>query len=216
MFRELASSFTDEFYRLDRTLFPRNGTVESRAVQFTASHFSEGVTSTTLAFATFLARVHSPDSIIVVEANLRRPSFRRLLKLESDRSLLGILQDSQPVADAIQRVDDYGFSVLPASNSSGQGLEREARIENLESVLVELRRTYRCILLDTPPEIPFMDSTIIAGMTDGAILIVESNSTRSQVVDHAIERLKSGGGEVLGIILNKREFHIPRWIYRFL
>jgi Mrp family chromosome partitioning ATPase len=218
MFKELASSFADEFYRLDRIIFPRDSSTKSRAIQFTASHFSEGVTSTTLAFATFLAKVHSPSSIIVVEANMRRPSFRQFLKVESDKSLAGILQNSEPLEEAIQRTNDPGFSILPAASGSGSegGLEREARLENLEGVIASLKRMYRYILLDSPPVIPFIDSTIITGMTDGVVFVVESNLTRWQVVQHATEKLKAGGGEILGIILNKREFHIPRWLYRFL
>lgn len=218
MFKELASSFADEFYRLDRTLFPRDSSTRSRAIQFTASHFSEGVTSTTLAFATFLAKVHSPNSIIVVEANMRRPSFGQILKIENDKSLSGILQNSEPLEEAIQRTNDQAFAILPAVSSLGSegGLEREARLENLEGVIAALKRMYRYILLDSPPVIPFIDSTIITGMTDGVVFVVESNLTRSQVVQHATEKLKSGGGQILGIILNKREFHIPRWIYRFL
>jgi Mrp family chromosome partitioning ATPase len=218
MFKELASSFTDEFYRLDRTLFPRDSAVRSRAIQFTASHFSEGVTSTTLAFATFLAKVHSPNAVIAVEANMRRPSFRKILQVDGDKSLSGILQNSEPLEEAILRTNDQTFSILQAVSGSGSegGLEREARLENLESVIASLKRMYRYILLDCPPVIPFIDSTIITGMTDGVVFVVESNLTRSQVVQHATEKLKSGGGEILGIILNKREFHIPRWIYRFL
>jgi len=218
MFKELASSFADEFYRLDRTLFPRYSPIKSRTIQFTASHFSEGVTSTTLALATFLAKMHSPNSIIVVEANMRRPSLREILKIETDKSLVGILQNSEPLTEAIQKSNDYGFSVLPAVSGSGseKGLERKARLENLEGVLAELKSMYRYILLDSPPVIPFIDSTIITGMVDGVVFIIESNLTRSQVVQHAIEKLKSGGGEIVGVILNKREFHIPKWVYRFL
>jgi len=218
MFKKLASSFADEFYRLDRALFPRDSSTASRAIHFTAAHFSEGVTSTTLAFATFLAKVHSPNSIIVVEANMRRPSFPELLKIEPDKSLAGILQNSEPLEEAIQQTNYYGFSILPALSGFGseKALELGARLENLEGVLAELKKMYRYILLDSPPVIPFVDSTIITGMTDGVVFVIESNLTRSQVVQNAIERLKSGGGEILGLILNKREFHIPKWIYRFL
>ena len=49
-----------------------------------------------------------------------------------------------------------------------------------------------------------------------SFLVVESERTRSEVVDHALDRLKSAGADILGIILNKREFHIPKGVYRFL
>ena len=206
MFKELASSFADEFYRVERALFPRDNSTTSRAIQFTAAHFSEGVTSTTLALATFLAKVHSPDSIIVVEANMRRPSFPELLKIEPDKSLAGILQNSEPLEEAIQQTNYYGFSILPALSGFGseKALERGAHLENLEGALAELKKMYRYILLDSPPVIPFVDSTIITGMTDGVVFVIESNLTRSQVVQNAIERLKSGGGEILGLILTRQ------------
>jgi len=70
--------------------------------------------------------------------------------------------------------------------------------------------------VDSPPVIPFNDATRICEVTDGVVLVVESERTRSEVVDHALDRLKSAGAEILGVVLNKREFHIPKGIYRFL
>jgi len=48
------------------------------------------------------------------------------------------------------------------------------------------------------------------------VLVVESELTRAQVVDYAIDRLNSSGANILGTILNKRQFNIPKWLYRFL
>ena len=218
MIRQLASSFADEFYRLDRALFSRTGSERSGVIQFTACHWSEGVTSTTLAFASFLASVHASDHLLVVEANLRRPSFHEMLNLSSGKSFVDALDNSEPMESAIELVPEYGFWATPATKEPGQ--ERkvafESTLERLEPALLEVRKSYPCILLDTPPVIPFIDSTIISGMTDGVVLVVESSLTRAQVVDHALEKLRSSGAKLLGIVLNKREFHIPKWIYRFL
>jgi Mrp family chromosome partitioning ATPase len=218
MIKELAVRFREEFYQLERAIFTKEGPAESIVVQFTSSHFGEGVSSITLALALFMARLRPSEEVMVVEANLRQPSFDKIMKLKAAGSLLGILQKSGRLRDAIEKVDHYGFSVMPAGRAqvTDSLIPYESDLERFRDVLTVLRKKYRYILVDSPPVIPFNDATRICEVTDGVVLVVESERTRSEVVDHALDRLKSAGAEMLGIILNKREFHIPKGIYRFL
>jgi capsular exopolysaccharide synthesis family protein len=218
MIKELAVRFREEFYQLERSVFSNEGSSDSIVVQFTSSHFGEGVTSITLALALFMARLRPSEEVMVVEANLRQPVFDKIMKLKSEGSLLGILQKSNRLRDAIEKVGNYGFSVMPAGRTevSDSLISYESDLERFRDVLKVLRKKYRYILVDSPPVIPFIDATRICEITDGVVLVVESERTRSEVVDHALDKLKSGGAEILGIILNKREFHIPKGVYRFL
>ncbi len=125
MIRQLASSFADEFYRLDRALFSRTGSERSGVIQFTACHWSEGVTSTTLAFASFLAAVHASDHLLVVEANLRRPSFHEMLNLSSGKSFVDALEHSESMESAIELIPEYGL--LGHSRDEGAGSGEKSR-----------------------------------------------------------------------------------------
>jgi len=218
VFKDLAARFKNEFYQLERSLFTKAGGDETKVIQFTSSHFGEGVTSISLALAWFLARQHPSDQIIVVEANLRQPSFEEILGIKSEGALLAVLDKSKPLRQAITRLPDYNFMVIPAGRSeSAQTLIwDELDLDRLGEILAVLKKKCRYVLVDSPPVVPFIDAVTICGMTDGVVLVVESERTRSEVVDHAIEKLKSGGAEILGTILNKREFHIPKRVYRFL
>jgi len=218
MIKELAVRFKDEFYQLERAIFGKEGAAQSVVVQFTSSHFGEGVSSITLALALFIARLRPSEEVMVVEANLRQPSFDKIMKLKAEGSLLGVLQESGRLRDAIEKVDNYGFSVIPAGRIqvTDSLVSYEFDFERFRDVLTVLKKKYRYILVDSPPVIPFIDATRICEVTDGVVLVVESERTRSEVVDHALDRLKFAGAEILGIILNKREFHIPKGIYRFL
>jgi Mrp family chromosome partitioning ATPase len=51
---------------------------------------------------------------------------------------------------------------------------------------------------------------------DGVVFVVESNKTRAEVVDQALKRLKARGANIKGLVLNKRVFHVPNFVYRFL
>ena len=218
MFKDLASRFKDEFHQLERALFSKAGAGQSQAVQFTSSHFGEGVTSTTLALAWFLASQHSSKEVMVVEANLWQPSFEDIFGLKSEGSLLAVLQDSGSLRQAIQKPQDIRFSIIPAGHLpvTDSSVSFDLNLDRLKNILAALKKKYQYILVDSPPVVPFIDATSICRMVDGVVLVVESEKTRSEVVDHAIEKLKSEGAQIVGTILNKREFHIPKRIYRFL
>ena len=218
MIKELAVRFREEFYQLERAIFSKEGTAEAVVVQFTSSHFGEGVSSITLALALFMARLRPSENVMVVEANVRQPCFDQIMNLKAAGSLLEVLRRSSRLKDAIEKVDKYGFSVIPAGRPQMEDtlISYESDLDRLGDLLTVLKKKYRYILVDSPPVVPFIDATRICEVTDGVVLVVESERTRSEVVDHALDRLKSAGAEILGVILNKREFHIPKGIYRFL
>ena len=193
----------------------RDTSQSSSAIQITSSHFSEGVTTVTLAMALFMADTHESEDVIAVEANLRKPSFADVLGLKSTGSLVGVFEKSCSLSSAIDRVPGYNFFVLPAG-TVGDRQDHDALLERLRDVLVELRKFYRYILVDTPPVIPFGDASIVCPMVDGTFFVVASNFNRSEVVEHAIDTLKDADARMLGILLNKREHYIPRWLYRLV
>ena len=48
---------------------------------------------------------------------------------------------------------------------------------------------------------------------DGVVLVLEAEKTRWQVADKARESIENHGGKVLGVVLNKRRYYIPDFIY---
>jgi len=49
---------------------------------------------------------------------------------------------------------------------------------------------------------------------DGVVLVVEAEKTRWQVVESLKEKIENSGGNILGMVFNKRRFYIPENIYR--
>ncbi len=214
----LADTFSEQFQELHRTLFGVRGSSGPTSVQFCSCHFSEGVTTTVLAFALCLARSYGHDSVIAIDANLRKPSFNEFLKIKPANDLLDVLTGRVPVERAIERSDSLGFSVISAGAEpkAGQRISAEPMLDNLAPVVTALKKHYRYVLVDSAPVVQFIDATIIAGAVDKVVLLVEAKVTRSEVVDRSIQKLKSGGAEISGIVLTKREFYIPKWLYRFI
>ena len=158
-----------------------------------------------------------PDSTLVIEANLRKPAFHKILGGFSRTSILSVLENDETAVEAVTRLQDTGFSIISAGSIA---LESEAQspefyLEKMAKVVERLKPHYKYILIDSPPIVPYIDSDIIAGAVDGIVIVVEANSTRAEVLDFAISRLKSVDAPIVGLILNKRVFHIPKWLYNF-
>jgi len=220
MIKELARSYANELHRLQWELFPEDQSAGGRIIQITASRFAEGVTTTTLALAATIAETTEREhGVIVVEANLRDPSFNKLLNVGAGGSLARVMHYQEDLWANIQYVDAYGIAILPAgvaADTVAGGADVESGLENLGNTLARLKGKYRYILVDSPPVIPFRDSSIIATVTDGVVFVVEAEVTRSQVVDFSLQKLSAVQAKILGLVLNKRQFHIPQWLYRYL
>jgi protein-tyrosine kinase len=81
--------------------------------------------------------------------------------------------------------------------------------------LEEVRSRYNCVLFDSAPILRSSDSFIISTKVDGVILVAEANHTRYETIIN-IENHLQGNAKVLGIVLNKRRFVIPKGLYNII
>lgn len=101
--------------------------------------------------------------------------------------------------------------------AAGEGSASIAAVaKNLAGPFKVLREEFKLILLDMPPLAESSDALVMAPLTDGVVLVVEAEKTRWQVAENTREKLAMQGGNLLGVILNKRRFYIPGFIYRRL
>ena len=216
MIKQLALSYVQEFLHLEQVIFKEAGENRPVVVQITAAHREEGVTSITLAMAAFMAQKHGGRYTVAIECNYRNAAFRRMLSLKASGSLLGVVQGKQTLEEALQSVEEFGFYALPSDGLQGEQdqVSLDPSFEGLEPTITALKKGFRYILIDSPAVIPFGDSAFLSKFVDHVVLVVESGKTNSEVVNRAIETIKAAGADVSGIVLNKREFHIPQWLYK--
>jgi len=79
-----------------------------------------------------------------------------------------------------------------------------------------LREKYDLVLIDSAAASSSPDGIEIARRVDGVILVVEAEKTRWQVVENLKEKIENSGGNIMGIVFNKRRYYIPDSIYRRL
>jgi Mrp family chromosome partitioning ATPase len=73
----------------------------------------------------------------------------------------------------------------------------------MESMLRELRKRFKFVVIDSPPVLPVTDAMILSTLVDGVVFVVESGATVRGAVTRARKILQNVGANVLGIVFNK-------------
>jgi len=87
---------------------------------------------------------------------------------------------------------------------------------SMKSRMHDLRSEFAYVLIDAPPMNSYADGATLGQATDGIVLILEANSTRRESALKIMEQLRAAGVAVLGAVLNKRTFPIPKTLYQIL
>ena len=181
-------------------------------IAVTSCHSGEGVSTVAAAITALLAE-QSEGRVLIVDANLDHPGQHLIFGAQLSPGLINILDRGE--AGAIQSSLIANVDVLAA----GQGnvnFGRSADLKSLSELLAALRHEYTHIVFDVPALWGNLSGVKLASAMEGVIIVVEAEKTRWEVARHSQERLLEARATVLGIVLNKRRFHMPEWLYKTL
>jgi Mrp family chromosome partitioning ATPase len=72
------------------------------------------------------------------------------------------------------------------------------------------------VILDCPPVIDSGGSLVLPTKADATVLVLEAERTRREVVQRAKTSILNSGARILGVVLNKKRYHIPKVLYKYL
>jgi capsular exopolysaccharide synthesis family protein len=166
---------------------------------------NEGKSLTSLNLAIVMARDFGKRTLLL-EGDLKRPSFSRYLHTEPKVGLVDILSDQVGIGSPLAPFHNTFISfavdnlaVLPAAKSVGSSSALLSS-QRMEDLLRMLREQYEYILIDTPPILPLSDMKIFAEIVDGILLVVRAESTHQGAVIEAVADVKIE--KLTGFILN--------------
>ena len=126
-------------------------------------------------------------------------------------TLTDVAEERLSLEDVVRQVGDTTlFAATLSPHAMGNA------VGGLRSLLETIRREFDVVLLDVPAADRSPDGLAVASLADGVILVVESERTRWQVAQAITTRIQNQGGNLLGVVVNKRRHHIPRFIYKRL
>ncbi|OFW15158.1 MAG: hypothetical protein A3H29_02210 [Acidobacteria bacterium RIFCSPLOWO2_02_FULL_67_21] len=195
------ASFAAEQYQGLRLTIERVARARDvKIIAITSPAAGDGKTVTAVNLAGALAR-GSDGRVLLIDADLRRPSVATLLGIETTGpGLADVLSGNRDAAEVFRRIEPFNLSVLPAG-ATRAGVTEMLRSPRLEQLLQEARREYAYVVIDTPPLLPIFDASVLAKLADGVLMIVAANQTPRKLLAEALNLLDPA--KVLGIVFNQ-------------
>jgi len=175
--------------------------VDHPAKAFVVTSSVPGEGKSTIATNAAIAMASAGAKVVLVDGDLRRPQVAELLGLEPSVGLTTALVGMRDLEGTIQQHAQSGLSVLTSGRLPPNPAEL-LQTEAMRALVDTLRARYDVTIIDAPPLLPVTDASVMAGLTDGAVLVVRHGSTTRDQVTGAVERLKAVGSSPLGVVFN--------------
>jgi Mrp family chromosome partitioning ATPase len=209
---QLEPSVREELMKLVQRLFLAPENAPAKAVMFTAIDAKNGCSRLCAATAGLLAQSIS-GSVCLVEGNFRTPSLAGMFGMENHFGLADALRREGPIRGFAKQVPNRKLWLL-SSGSLQKDTLNLLNIDRLKERIEELRSEFDHLVFDVPPLEVYADAMVFGRLVDGALLVVEANSTRRESAMRVAENLRSTRIPVLGAVLNSRTFPIPGILYK--
>ncbi len=193
-------SLAAEQYRSLRTRIKQaeNGRAV-RAIAVTSPSKGDGKSLTAANLALTMAQEFQMR-VLLVDADLRRPSVHRLFGISDTPGLADVLMGAADLSQALVALPEYHVTLLPAGAPPGHPAELLGA-SSMRRVLDSLRTRFDRILIDMPPVAPLADVHILTPMVDGVLMIVRAGVTPKPAIEQALSGIEAS--KVLGLVLNE-------------
>lgn len=165
-------------------------------------HRREGVSTIATNLSALLARQVNGD-VLLMDADSDQPSVRQIFKNHQNDEdvVLGPPQEKLPLLTA--RSKDTNLS---------EALDSGVITKQLST----MKKSCRFVVIDMPAMDQASFVPRLSSLCDDVIMVVEAERLRWEVIRRAKEQLIKARASILGVVLNKRRFYIPAWLYQTL
>jgi capsular exopolysaccharide synthesis family protein len=152
----------------------------------------------------------APHRTLLLEGDLRRPSFSQIFGIGSMPGLSECLQGKRTLAQSIYHLESAGFWILPAGSASGNALEFLQQ-GALSSLMDQLATWFEWIIIDSPPMLPLADTSVWMRLVDGVLLVTRQGTTQKRQLQKGLEAIEPK--KLIGALLNCSKHAVPSDYY---
>lgn len=195
-----ASAIAESFRSLRTNLLfaSRKGT--PKVLTLTSAMPSEGKSSSCMNLATAFAQSNS--RVLVIDADLRKPTAHKRLKLDNSLGLSNFLTYQASIDDVIQETLIPGVSAVTAGPLSPNPSELLSS-ERLQELFDLAPSTFDIIIIDAPPVMGLADALVLANRASATIMVTAFAQSKKRQIQDAHRRLKQSHANIIGVLFTK-------------
>jgi capsular exopolysaccharide synthesis family protein len=140
--------------------------------------------------------------VLLLDANLHRPTLHERIGLALDGGLADILEGRGEWASYLKPVQDTNLVVITAGRSE-QNPSELLSSEAFRNFIKAVKEEFAYVIIDTPAVMNYVDSLSVASVVDGVVLVVRAGQTRWDVAQNAKRKLLMAHANLIGVALNR-------------
>jgi capsular exopolysaccharide synthesis family protein len=202
------SSAAEQFRLLRTRIESREQGRRAQILLVTSPRIGDGKTTTSANLALTMAQEFQ-QTVVLVEADLRRPTLAAQFGVQAEPGLVDVLVGAATLEDALVTVPGYHLALLPAGIAAARSTELLASTV-MQRVLASLRARFSRIVIDTPP-VALADTHVLARQADGVLVVVRAGVTPRPAVERALAGIDRE--RLMGIVLNEVDDTTDEYVY---
>jgi capsular exopolysaccharide synthesis family protein len=191
-------SSVEAYRRLAASLHLMQIQTGTRSLMVSSGLPRDGKTLTSTNLALTLSESYD-RRVLLIDADLRRPSIHEVFQLSYRRGLSEALRgepmESLPLIQVSPRL-----AILPAGHPDASPMAALTS-ERMRDLIREASQSFDWVILDTPPAALLSDANLLTALVDGVVLVISAGTTHYAAVKRAIEEF--GAERIVGVVLNR-------------
>jgi capsular exopolysaccharide synthesis family protein len=208
---EVPHEFGEAFRALRTSLVFSSAGEGTRVIALTSAQPLEGKTTTACNIAIALA--YGGSRVLIIDADMRRPSVSGTLGIENTVGLSHLLAGQATARQTIRRTAVQNLWVMTAGITPPNPSELLAS-DRMKTLISNVQTgPFDWVLIDTPPVLAVTDAVIIAPWVSGVVFIIGSEMTQRRLAERAVETLVTSRPHLLGAVLNRVDIARNKYYY---
>lgn len=182
-----------------------------KVLLITSSEAGEG--KSTIASNLALSLSQDNKKVVLIDCDLRKPTLNKHFSISGMEGLTEAIIGEKSIEKVTKKINNY-LDVIPSGHVPPNPAELLASDE-MDKIINELRGKYDYVIIDTSPICLVADAQILSTKSDGVIFVLRNKKTKKDNLCKAKKLVEQVGGNVIGMILNRKEQRKGKYYYYY-
>lgn len=185
---------------------------EIRTMYVTSCKAKEGKTVSAISMAYTLSN-KTNFKVLLVEGNLYYPKLSESFNVNNSYGFSDLIASDMDLNDVLVKTEHDNLSLITHGSQKSHTLDVVRLNAFFCNRFNAVKQKFNYVIFDGCSVFGFSDVPIIARHFDGMLFVVECEKTKWEMFQQAKEKVELAGGHILGAVMNKRKFYIPKMLY---